>query len=125
MNYGNSSISIIPLSEWESIKVSCDDDTYTIPSEKMLRELIIMPVPDLILITNILRQYGATERQEKEVRRIIDHTDYADKGWFLKIIEVRSRGMLPLHPSYPKPDMKLSLHPATQYVFHLSRRTPH
>ena len=53
MNYGNPSVSIIPLSEWESIKIRCDDDTYTIPSEKMLRELMIMPVPDLILITNI------------------------------------------------------------------------
>lgn len=87
MNYGNPSVSIIPLSEWESIKIRCDDDTYTIPSEKMLRELMIMPVPDLILITNILRQYGATKRQETEVSRIIEHTDYADKDWLLKIID--------------------------------------
>ena len=36
---------------------------------------------------------------------------------------VRSRGVLPLHPSYPKPNMKLSLHSATQRVFHLSLRT--
>lgn len=87
MNYGNPSISLIPLSKCESIKISYDDDTYTIPNEKMLRELTIMPVPDLILITNILRQYGATKRQEKEVSRIIEHTNYADEDWFLKIVD--------------------------------------
>ena len=87
MNHESPAISIIPLSEWKSIKISCDDDTYTIPSEKMLRELIIMPEPDLILIINILRQYGVTQRQEKEVRKIIENVNYAEGDWLLNIVD--------------------------------------
>ncbi len=86
MNYGNPSISIIPLSEWKSIKIRLDDETYTIPNEKMLRELIIMPVPDLILITNILRQYGATKTQEQSARKIIEHANYKKGNWLLDIV---------------------------------------
>ena len=86
MNYGNPSISIPPLSEWKSIKINCGDGTRTIPNDDMLRELIIMPVPDLILITNILRQYGATEKQEKEVREMLKYTDYEKDDWLLNIV---------------------------------------
>lgn len=87
MNYGNQSTSDIQLSEWESIKINDDNDTFTIPSEKMLRELMIVPVKDTILITNILRLYGATRKQEKEVNEMMRCANFTDKNWFINILD--------------------------------------
>ena len=46
-----------------------------------------MPVPDIILITKILRQYGATTKQEEEVKEIIEYTNYDECDWLLNIID--------------------------------------
>jgi hypothetical protein len=87
MNYSNQFISDIQLSEWESIKINYDNDTLTIPSENMLMELTTTPVKDIILITNILRLYGATKKQEKEVSEMMRLANFTDKNWFVKILD--------------------------------------
>lgn len=87
MNYINPSISITPLREWKSINISYDDKIHTIPSGRMLAELITMPVPDLTLIVDILKHYGVTEEQRKEIKKIIENANYDEKNWLLNIVE--------------------------------------
>ena len=48
------SIPIIPLSECETIKINYDDEILAIPSQIILNELIVAPMPDLFVITNII-----------------------------------------------------------------------
>jgi hypothetical protein len=87
MSYSNQSILDIQLSEWENIKIDDDNDTFIIPSEKMLIELTTIPVKDIILITNILRLYGATKKQEKDVSEMMRLANFKDKNWFVKILD--------------------------------------
>jgi hypothetical protein len=109
----------------------------------MINDLFVLEIEVIVLFDKeilncsplaLLGLYLVQERifdhheHKKQLQKIdfvpsLDHLDRPYNDPSSQHNQVRSRGVLPLHPSYPKPDMKLSLHPATQCVNFLSLQT--